>query len=56
MLASMFAEGILLRGNFMAKVGVRPLASGTKKFASDSLIRPWSLDFVSALLPLKSPV
>ena len=62
MLARMFADGILVRGNFMAKVGVRPPASGTKKFASDSLIRPWSLvlvrvqDLEHELVPLKSPV
>ena len=55
MLASIFADGILLRGNLMAKAGVRPLDSGTKKFASDSLIRPWSLDFAN-VSPLKSPV
>ena len=39
MLASIFADGILLRGNFMAKVGVRPGASGSRKLASESLIQ-----------------
>jgi len=39
-LASMLTDLIFVRRNFIAKVGVKPGASGTLKFPSDILMMP----------------
>jgi hypothetical protein len=42
-LARMFTDRMPSRRNFMARVGVRPGASGSRKLPSESLMRPWEL-------------